>query len=214
MASLATAVDKPPEVLRSYDCGGLDAAKCSIWEAARATTALPLFFKPIRIAHGHQCEWFVGGGLACNNPAEVAVDEAHALWPTITSCYLISIGTGNQGPVQVIDAGDLTRKALWTRKVPGADKIRNRHLGLAALKRVREAHVRLSDNSADTHRRMMKWSQLPGNIYYRFNVEEGLEGIGLVEWKSMKEIVARTVRYLQGRDVEKILKICAAEITM
>ena len=82
VASSAIAIDGPPQLLRSYDSGGFNVtSKCSIWEAAMATTALPLFFKPVNIELEHRSLQFVGGGLAYRNPAELALDEAYCLWP-------------------------------------------------------------------------------------------------------------------------------------
>jgi hypothetical protein len=48
-------------------------------------------------------ERFVGGALACKNPSEVALDEALALWPTVNSFHVTSIGAGKPGPVRLID---------------------------------------------------------------------------------------------------------------
>src|SRR5262245_12399264 len=48
VATPALHADGQPSVLRSYGCRGANADKCAIWEAARATSAAPSFFKQIR----------------------------------------------------------------------------------------------------------------------------------------------------------------------
>jgi len=213
VASSAIAIDGPPQLLRSYDSGGFNVtSKCSIWEAAMATTALPLFLKAVNIELAHQSQQFVGGGLAYRNPAELAPDEAYCLWPG-ASLNLISIGTGKQSPVQLVREDDPTRqRALWMPRLPGLDQMRNRLLGLSAIRQIRDVHARLSDNSEQVHRRMIQWSSLSNNGYYRFNVEEGLERIDIIEWRRMKEIVEQTLRYLEKRDVIKTIKLCTGDI--
>ncbi|KAL9083483.1 MAG: hypothetical protein Q9165_008510 [Trypethelium subeluteriae] len=71
-----------------------------VWEAARATSAAPIFFRPAHIpAHGA----FQDGGLKHNNPINLALTETRAIWPT-SSCpdVVLSLGTGmaeTQSPV-------------------------------------------------------------------------------------------------------------------
>jgi hypothetical protein len=45
--------------------------------------------------------------------------------------------------------------------------------------------------------------------YYRFNVDHGLENIGLEESKKKKEIAAATGRYVASQAVFKQMKTCA-----
>jgi hypothetical protein len=45
--------------------------------------------------------------------------------------------------------------------------------------------------------------------YYRFNVDHGLESIGLEESKKTKEIAAATGRYVASQAVFKQMKACA-----
>ncbi len=45
--------------------------------------------------------------------------------------------------------------------------------------------------------------------YYRFNVDHGLEEIGLEESKRTNEIVAATRRYMEAQTVFKQIKACA-----
>lgn len=45
--------------------------------------------------------------------------------------------------------------------------------------------------------------------YYRFNVDHGLEDVGLEESKKKKEIAAATGRYVASQGVVKQMKACA-----
>src|SRR6266496_5639771 len=49
VAQMAGNVTAPPTIFRSYNAEGVSRSKCAIWEAARATSAAPSFFKPMTI---------------------------------------------------------------------------------------------------------------------------------------------------------------------
>ena len=212
VAGSAIAVDGSPQLLRSYHGGDVNGTRCYIWEAARATTALPLFFKPISIQLEHQSKLLVSGGLTHRNPGELALDEAYGLWPTIKSFHLISIGIGEQKPVPVINEDPTRRRASLGGWIPGVEIVRNRLYGLSAVRQIRKVHARRSDNSDDVHGRMIRWRLLLDNRYDRFNVEDRLEGISVVQWRAMEEIVGHTLWYLEQGKVEKTIKLCAGDI--
>lgn len=66
-----------------------------LWEAAAATSAAPLYFKPY--THTKTGTSYLDGGLYHNNPVHVANRERKLLWPAIANKHpdmLLSIGTG------------------------------------------------------------------------------------------------------------------------
>ncbi|RPA74249.1 hypothetical protein BJ508DRAFT_418731 [Ascobolus immersus RN42] len=66
------------------------------WEAARATSAAPTYFRPYQHAPTNQV--FQDGALHYNNPIAVAHAERLNLWPSLSARepdILLSIGTGN-----------------------------------------------------------------------------------------------------------------------
>ena len=65
-----------PTVFRSYSGEGIQPSQCAIWQAARATSAAPSFFKEMYIDNPRPGINYVDGGLGHNNPAEVALEEA------------------------------------------------------------------------------------------------------------------------------------------
>ncbi|ORY63334.1 acyl transferase/acyl hydrolase/lysophospholipase [Pseudomassariella vexata] len=69
------------------------AAELKIWEAARATTAAPRYFKPFH--HEPALKTYIDGAILHNNPVRVADAERKRLWPdsSIPDLFL-SIGTG------------------------------------------------------------------------------------------------------------------------
>ena len=62
----------------------------SLWQAARASSAAPVYFTP----YLEGASTFVDGGIGCNNPAGFALQEAHILWPNLPVKVIVSLGTG------------------------------------------------------------------------------------------------------------------------
>lgn len=93
---------KRPALIRSYDkpTSGMDdgPADCKIWEAARATSAAPTYFRPANI----DGRWFVDGGLVANDPSLAALTEATALFGgTENINMLLSVGSGHRESVPI-----------------------------------------------------------------------------------------------------------------
>lgn len=80
--------DPRPDRLRTYSSPLSEPSSgCKIWEAARATSAAPFYFPPMKI-NGID---YVDGGMGSNNPIREAVNETQQFGSI--SC-IISIGTG------------------------------------------------------------------------------------------------------------------------
>ncbi|EUC48828.1 hypothetical protein COCMIDRAFT_2285 [Bipolaris oryzae ATCC 44560] len=106
-------------------------------EAARATSAAPLFFKPF--VNDRTKESYIDGAVKHNNPVRIANTEAKFLWPDVEERYpdiLLSVGTGyhesgvegssptgsDRRRMQVRKALDLTKKRSKISKVfPSVD---------------------------------------------------------------------------------------------
>ena len=78
-------------------------SNCKIWEAARATSAAPTFFKRIEIGRKQP---FIDGGLGRNNPSLVVLDEARAQFGARRNigCF-VSIGTGQTEVINIKKPG-------------------------------------------------------------------------------------------------------------
>lgn len=80
--------------LRSYHSSWEPGTGCTIWQAARATTAAPLYFPPIRFGHPHR-NYADGGITHNNNPVRALWDEAKQVWGSSRRLgCIVSIGTG------------------------------------------------------------------------------------------------------------------------
>ena len=159
--------------------GLYDSAK--VREAARATSAASSFFEPIRI--GNPPQTFVDGAVGRNNPINVLWDEAKRLWPPSPSEsmdstveYVVSIGTGKPSAEPF---GETLVQVFNTLKA-------------AAVETQNTANQFIRDHE-DLVRR---------NGYYRLNVTQGLEKVGLEEAEKAGVIAAATAKYGDDPDVQ------------
>ena len=153
---------------RSYESPWNELDDVAIWQACRATSAAPTYFPPAII--GNPPVAYVDGALGYNNPIRALMDEVRHLWSNRGIGCIISIGTGVPAPR---DVGRSIKPLLETLKAMSTD----------TEKVARE----VKDEIACSY---------PGG-YFRFNVQHGLEGIGLEEWKEMDRVIIVTVDYLQ-----------------
>ena len=112
------------------------------------------------------------------------------------------IGSTVQAATEKIQS--VTDIAAQLARVPGGIEV-----GLHIMNGV----VALSTNSESTHRRVWgeahsrdESTQFP---YFRFNVDEGMEDIGLEEWKKVIDMTGMTRSYLDEPEVKEDLKNCA-----
>jgi predicted acylesterase/phospholipase RssA len=159
----------------------------TIWQACRATSAATSFFDPIAV--GPFQEEFVDGALGENNPVYRLWNQAQDLWGgqlrSSLKC-LVSVGTG----------------------VPALNPLPDDVLGVwATVKGI----VTETEKTAQRFHRDKSDLDDDGR-YYRFNVDRGLEEIGLEESRKKKEIAAATRRYLDSQAVFKQVKACANSI--
>ncbi|KAG5655125.1 hypothetical protein KAF25_001898, partial [Fusarium avenaceum] len=111
---------------------------------------------------------FIDAGFGYNNPCEVLIAEAQAQFPNRKKMQVLSIGTGLGN---VVSIGD-TRKSI-----------------LKALKSMattsRKVDSRLAEQYGDE------------GVYYRFNVDRGLDDVTLSDWEKSSNISAHTRNYLE-----------------
>lgn len=225
VATPALNADGPPTLFRSYKCRGYNPDKCTIWEAGRATSAAPTFFKPVRIRIPPPGRIFVDGGLAHNNPSELALLEAQRIWTDARQFCLVSVGTGRQKSVTFIDKSTISAKEnnnsgvlatlssmVWG-VIPGATTASRVPSGLNTLKKIGEACVKLSTSSEMVHQLVLRKSTSTNPFsYYRFNVERDMDEIGLQEWEKMDEMGEHTVRYMAEGEGEQKRDQCVHDL--
>ena len=219
VATKADIANGPATLFRSYSGKGVSADACAIWEAARATTAAPSFFKSISIRGNNGLYTsYVDGGIDHNNPVEFALKEAERIWGEGQRCYLVSVGTGRQKPVEVTSLGPSTDTPSQFGPIRVARRIAsnvwpyfwplnrlsttasNIALSLSENFRIAQACIELSTSSERAHQRLFDIAQKSNSqikAYYRFNVDIGLHGIELQEWRQLQKLATITKAYME-----------------
>jgi hypothetical protein len=182
-----TAIAKP-EVLRNYISKDPTAENysCSIWEAASATAAAPIYFKSVRLESSGQ--EFSDGGLHRNNPVNEAITETGRIreWNGRKIGCLVSIGTGSSK----------------ITSVPS-----NIAKFLAKAVEMLTDSERIADDFAISP--TGRWLT-DEERYFRFNVPQGIEDLKLDDYKATERMEALTTFYLSkagsGREVERCAK--------
>ena len=162
----------------------------NMWQAARATSAATTFFDPIEFCN----ETFIDGATGANNPIFQLWNEAEDIWGEEDDGFrledhircLVSIGTG------------LPSMSPFEDDVLHISKT----LGEIATNTQREADL--------FHRHHAKLFQLCRA--FRFNVDQGLEGIGLQEASKLNKIITSTRAYLETESTFQNVKKCAENL--
>jgi hypothetical protein len=99
----------------------------------------------------------------------------------------------------------VTDKAAQITRIPG---------GIKVTAHIVKALVNLSTSSEGTHLRVYEEAHSQDEAarfpYFRFNVQRGLDEIGLEEWKMAEAMGDVTRSYLESPDVKHVLEKCAA----
>ncbi|KAF7173630.1 hypothetical protein CNMCM6106_007691 [Aspergillus hiratsukae] len=159
--------------LRSYSLADWPDMPMTICQAGLATSAATTFFDPVSI-HDRT---FADGGFGANNPVDEVEGEASNIWGSdekdlkeLVKCF-ISIGTGNPGKKAFKDG---------------------------MIKFLSETVVQIATETEATEKRFIeRWAKhFDKNRYFRFNVDQGLQDIGLDEYNKKGAIKAATEGYL------------------
>ncbi|KAF5855336.1 hypothetical protein ETB97_009428 [Aspergillus alliaceus] len=177
--------------LRDYSVPTKVDIPATICQAALATSAATTFFNPVYIG----TRKFVDGALGSNNPVEEVEGEAADIWCSgtgdlkpLVKCF-VSIGTGNPGITAIEDK---------------------------ALRFLSETLVDIATETDRTEKKSIaRWAKhFDEKRYFRFNVDQGLQEVGLEEYREQGKIEAATYRYLdhqaqafQVRDCVQNLKL-------
>ena len=225
VAQTAGNVTAPPTIFRSYNAEGVSRSKCAIWEAARATSAAPSFFKPMTIKNPHPSITYVDGGLGYNNPSQLAIIEAQRIWNSKSKdVCLVSIGTGQQSAASIVDESQLENNleaqrsffkvvqsslsALASNNIPYWKTAKNIPPGILALLKMAGGLTSIVTNTEAVHDGLQREAeqQFP---YFRFNVERNVGDVGLEDWKKLGALTTNTGAYMRTYDLEKKKIMCA-----
>ncbi|KFY96955.1 hypothetical protein V500_02248 [Pseudogymnoascus sp. VKM F-4518 (FW-2643)] len=164
-------------LLKNYRRKGDDPGEATIWQAALATSAAISFFDEIKIGD----RTYIDGAMGANNPARQVQNEASKIWCEATGdleplvkCF-ISLGTGNGGINPISD------KAYTF--------LTNSLTAMATDTKTTETEV------------LLRWRKYKDTRYFRFNVEQGLQKVGLAEYKEKGLMEVATKDYLENKEL-------------
>lgn len=180
-----------PAMLRSYDSRKEPPPEfnCKIWEAGRATCAIGLAFKPIRVGQS----LFHDDGAGTFNPSPHALDEATVNeWPGREVGVFISIGTGKR------PRGTDSNSHVWYEGFMGE------------FAEARKKLIQKIEGCETIHEKMKKEHLSNRGVnpenYYRYNVEIGVGEFGMNEWHRLSDISTGTRRYLARTEEQKMVQ--------
>ena len=159
--------------LRSYSLPDEPNIRATICQAALATSAATTFFDPVSIGD----RTFANGGLGANNPVDEVEGEASNVWCSETrdlkplvKCF-ITIGTGNPGKTAFEDG---------------------------MFKFLGQTVVDIATETENTEKKFIaRWAKhFDESRYFHFNVDQGLQSIGLDEYKKKGAMEVATGGYL------------------
>ncbi|KAG8738544.1 hypothetical protein FRC10_006748 [Ceratobasidium sp. 414] len=180
-----------PCIMRTYLAPKNQMPNYTICETLRATTAHPDLFKSVELGEPSAKESFIDGGLGCNNPIEQLIAEATLIFPGRYISSIISIGAGHTRTIQIPKSG------LFKSTLPLNALIAAKHIA--------------ADCERAAQRIARRFQGVP-NFYFRFNVDQGLQGVGQGEWERLGEVTAHTRAYLRLVETDKALDSAAEAI--
>ena len=175
--------------LRSYTLPDESNIPATICQAALATSAATGFFDPVSIG----ARQFVDGALGANNPVDEVEGEAANIWSSgigdlkpLVKCF-VSIGTGH----------------------PGKKALEDGMLGFLS-----KSLVGIATETEETERKFVaRWAKhLDEKRFFRFNVDQGLQDVGLAEHKEQGRMEAVTDEYLRHQAQKFRVRDCVLNL--
>ncbi|KAH7339031.1 acyl transferase/acyl hydrolase/lysophospholipase, partial [Rhizoctonia solani] len=177
-----------PCAFRTYPSGAYAMPDCRIWEAVRASTANPHLFKSIEILNRELGikQPYIGGGIGYSNPTGHLLKEAAATFPDQPVASITSIGTGYTHTIR------LPAPRLYT------------HGHITHNSVLELAHMIAMDNQR-VAQEMANYFSDTLDLYFRFEVGQGMQGIEATESGKQGEIASHVYAYISDPDVDRRL---------
>ncbi|CAE7174090.1 unnamed protein product [Rhizoctonia solani] len=171
-----------PVMFRSYTATTNPGPDCTIWEALHATMAHPDLFKSIEIADSGISQSFVGGELGCSNPLAHVLNEVSRIYPDRQIASVVSIGAGHARTIQV------PIPSRW-----------HRTQDVMVMKDMATDSERVAEEMTLRFRGMR-------GVYFRFNVDQGMQNMKDGSWERLDEAMQHTKAYLRKGETNQKLE--------
>ncbi|KAG8762001.1 hypothetical protein FRC11_011755 [Ceratobasidium sp. 423] len=164
-----------PIMFRSYEATANPGPACSIWQALYATMAHPDLFKSIDISDSSVVQSFIGGEIGCSNPLAHVLSEVNRMYPDHRIACIISVGAGHARTIQVPNPN-------WWQLFRTQDVV--------AMKQMATDSERVAEDMAARF-------QGTSGVYFRFNVDQGMQDMKDGSWERLGEVTQHTQAYLR-----------------
>ncbi|KAG9106645.1 hypothetical protein FRC07_008765 [Ceratobasidium sp. 392] len=125
-------------------------------------------------------ETLVGGDIGCSNPTPHVLAEVSALYPEGHVASIVCIGAGHARTIAI------PKSNLLHRIMPMNVLVAMKDVATDSERIAQEMTVRFQDTS---------------NVYFRFNVNQGMQNARMSHWQRKSEVVAHTRAYMQKAEV-------------
>ncbi|KAG8758131.1 hypothetical protein FRC12_010092 [Ceratobasidium sp. 428] len=173
-----------PTIIRSYPASANAGPNCTIWQALRAATAHPEMFKPMEIAEQGIPGSFVDAAMGCGNPIEHVLAEAKRMYPNRRVATIVSIGAGHPCTIQIPEPSPFQR--IFSTNV------------IAAMKDIATDNERVAQAMAVRFRGAR-------DVYFRLNVDQGMQSVQLGDWNRLGEVQAHTRAYMNKAETNELV---------
>ncbi|CUA75392.1 Nephrocystin-3 [Homo sapiens] [Rhizoctonia solani] len=171
-----------PVLFRSYTVSANPGPDCPIWKALRTTMAHPDLFKAMDIFDSSVMQSFIGGEMGCSNPLAHVLSEVSRIYPGHRVACIISIGAGHARTIQ-LPATSRLRLLLRAQDV-------------VAMKGMATDSERVAEEMAE------RFQDTTG-VYFRFNVDQGIQDMKDGSWERLSETIQHTKAYLQRNEINQ-----------
>jgi metal-dependent amidase/aminoacylase/carboxypeptidase family protein len=154
--------------------------------------AQPGLFKSIEITDSSIPQSFVSSDLGCSNPLVHVLSEANQIYPDGKVACIISLGAGHSRTIQIPDSS-------WRRLV-------FRTQDVVTMKEMARDGEQVAED-------MARRFQNASGIYFRFNVDQGMQEMKDGSWERLGETMQHTNIYLQKNETNRKMEnaVCASE---
>ncbi|KAF8598126.1 hypothetical protein BDV93DRAFT_353241 [Ceratobasidium sp. AG-I] len=169
-----------PTCIRTYPVSANQGPDCTIVEAVRATTATPGMFKRAIIEENGISIPYVGGGLECNNPTDIALREVSSVFPDRPIACVMSVGAGQLHSASIPDA------RIYDGLLPS---------------KLLPAIQRIASDCEKTHQDLARRFGDTSGVYFRFSTDQGMQDVDQYNATRLPEVQVHTRQYLQDASV-------------
>ncbi|QRV81203.1 nephrocystin-3 protein [Ceratobasidium sp. AG-Ba] len=178
-------------VFRSYHGPVYQMPNHPIWLAMRASMAHPELFKSVEIGSEATRETLMGGGTIHSNPAPEVLSEVSAMYPDRVVSSIVCIGAGHVRRIQIPRPNPLRRGVPINV--------------LMAVKRIATDSERVAEEMS------ARFINAP-KVYYRFNVDQGIQDTGAGGFQQTNEVETHTLAYVRRPEIFLRLSEAASSI--